>query len=244
MLSFALHAQATIRVYTIESEPLVQKSAGDPMGMSGLLGKTVGEKIFQSERNSEFKVMWIPWKRGLSELSKNKNALFFPLTKNSERENEFQWIMKLATFDCWLFTFDPNIKLDSLEDLKKYKVGVLAGSLREQELRRHMGERSRNIEGMTEDIANYKKLVSGRIQIWATQQPVLDLAMKREGTARLLPVRKLQKLLVQDMWLVGNKDMSDRDLALVRDVFSSPGKKKKKEASTLRFFIAMINAWN
>jgi ABC-type amino acid transport/signal transduction systems, periplasmic component/domain len=240
LLSFAFQAKAAIRVYTIESAPLVQKSSDSPMGIAGLLGKSVGEKIFKSERNAEFRIVFTPWKRALSEVAKNKNALFFPLTKTVERANDYQWILKLATYDCWLFTFDPSVKIDSLEDLKKYKVGVLGGSLREEELRRHMGQKSRNIEGMTEDAANYKKLVSGRIQIWATQQPVLDLAMKHEGNPKLLPIRKLQKLLVQDMWLVGNKDMSERDLALVRDVFALRDKKGNKEASTLRSVMAWV----
>ena len=241
LLSFALQAQATIRVYTIESAPLVQKSTENPLGMTGLLGKTVADKIFQSERGSEFKVLWIPWKRGLTEVNRNKNALFFPLTKTAERLDEYSWIVKLATFDCWLFTFDPTVQVENLSDLKKYKVGVLSGSLREQELRKHMGENSKNIEGMTEDVANYKKLTSGRIQIWATQQPVLDLAVQRDVKAPLRPVRKLKKLLVQDMWLVGNKDMGERDLALVRDVFTVKSKRGRKEASTLRSLLAWID---
>ncbi|MNT75479.1 hypothetical protein D3C72_2143770 [compost metagenome] len=42
------------------------------------------------------------------------------------------------------------------------------------------------------------------------------------------------------MWLVGNKDMGERDLALVRDVFGSKNKNGTKEASTLRSLMAWI----
>jgi ABC-type amino acid transport substrate-binding protein len=212
--------------------------------MTGLLGKFVADRVSSSERSNEFHVLWVPWKRALHEVARDRSALFFPLTKTAEREKQYNWIVKLANYDCWLYAVNPEVRIDQLSDLKKYKVGVLGGSLREQELQKHMGLDSKNIEPMTEDVSNFKKLTTGRIQIWATQQPVIDMAIqkaKHAGEAKGITARPLKKLLDQEMWLVGNKEMPDRELAMVKDVFLSHGKKKGREALSFRNFIAYLD---
>lgn len=231
---------APIRLYVIESPPLVQKTGEGVAGVSGLLGKLVEERIRVADKAANFEVTWVPWKRALSETSKVKNSLFFPLTRTSEREKDFVWIAHLAQLDCWIYAIRSDVKVDSFSDLKKYKVGVLGGSLREAELRKHMGIDSTNIEGMTADISNYKKLVSGRIDIWVTQAPVLAEAQVQDASSKLAkrPVRQLKKLLVQDLWLVGNPAMEQGHQTLVREVFNQ--KKKRKELiSTLPLLTAL-----
>lgn len=232
ILAISIATQAEpIRLYVIESPPLIEKKGEGVSGISGLLGSLVEKKIRAANKAADFEVMWVPWKRALAETSKNKNSLFFPLTRTPEREKEFVWITHLAQLDCWIYAIRSDIKVDSFQDLKKYKVGVLGGSLREAELRKHMGQDSKNVEGMTTDISNYKKLLSGRIDIWVTQAPVMAEAQSQESSSALTkpPVRQLKKLLVQDLWLVGNPAMTNEQQLLVREVFKDKKKRGTKE---------------
>ncbi len=222
-------AHSKIQIYTIETPPTVVKTAEGIDGLSGEFGKQISATIKKSGKENEFEIIWVPWKRALLEIERNPQALFFPFTRTFEREYKFNWIVHLADVDCWLYAVDSNVQISDLKDLSKYRVGVLSGSAREQELLRYMGKNSK-IEGMTEDLSNYRKLQSGRIDIWATH-PMVMAEAQRNFVAKGQPVRavrSLKKLFSQSLWMVGNRDMSDKSRNLVQTVFGWEGKRSIK----------------
>ncbi|UYL09822.1 transporter substrate-binding domain-containing protein [Bdellovibrio sp. SKB1291214] len=209
-----------IQVYTIETPPTVVKTGEGLEGLSGTFGKVIASAIKKSGKEKEFEIVWVPWKRALLDLERNPQALFFPFTRTFEREYKVNWVMHLADVDCWLYSVDPKVAIHDLKDLTKYRIGVLGGSAREQELRRYVGNSSK-VEGMTEDLSNFRKLQTGRIDIWATHPAVMAEAQKIM-LAKGQPVRDsraLKKLFSQSMWMVGNRDMSDQNRNLVQSVF-------------------------
>ncbi|QLY24635.1 ABC transporter substrate-binding protein [Bdellovibrio sp. KM01] len=221
--------RSKIQIYTVETPPTVVKKADGLDGLAGDFGKLIAATLKKSGKEKEFEIVWVPWKRALLEVERNPQALFFPFTRTFEREYKFNWIVHLADVDCWLYAVDSNIQITDLKDLRKYRIGVLSGSAREQELLRYTGKSSK-VEGMTEDLANYRKLQSGRIDIWATHPVVMAEAQKNfmaQGKSARA-VRSLKKLFSQSLWLAGNRDMPDTSRNLVQTVFGWGAKRSLK----------------
>ncbi|QDK46452.1 hypothetical protein DOM22_15415 [Bdellovibrio sp. ZAP7] len=221
--------RSKIQIYTVETPPTVVKKADGVDGLGGEFGKLIAATLKKSGKEKDFEVVWVPWKRALLEVERNPHALFFPFTRTFEREYKFNWIVHLADVDCWLYAVDSNIQITDLKDLRKYRIGVLSGSAREQELLRYTGKNSK-VEGMTEDLGNYRKLQSGRIDIWATHPTVMAEAQKNfisQGQS-VRTVRSLKKLFSQSLWMAGNRDMPDTSRNLVQTVFGWGGKRSIK----------------
>ncbi len=164
--------------------------------------------------------------------------MFFPLAKSAERESQYNWILPLAKYDCWLYALKPGIQIKNLSDLKKYRVGVLSGSMREEELKKYMG--TENIEGMTVDQGNFRKLLSGRVDIWATQEPILEnaVSLEKERNKNFKRPRPLHKLFSQELWLVGNRDMELAEKEMVKSVFLSRINRKVRGSISIEINLA------
>ncbi|WP_413558247.1 substrate-binding periplasmic protein [Bdellovibrio sp. HCB209] len=220
VLLTSLSAHSRIVIYTVESPPNVIKTSEGLDGLSGEYGKQIAASIKKAGKQNEFEIVWVPWKRALVEVEKNPRGLFFPFTRTFDREYRFNWVMHMAEVDCWLYAVDPKIKIEDYNQIAQYRVGVLAGSARELELRKHAGKNAR-VEGTIEDIANYRKLQAGRIDVWATHPSVMAEAQRLLKTNGGKPreIHALKKLFSQSLWLVANKEMSDKDRNTVESVF-------------------------
>ncbi|MNL03880.1 Bacterial extracellular solute-binding protein, family 3 [compost metagenome] len=229
--SSGVHA-ATYKIFTAVTPPLQEKSGEGVAGLSGVFGKIAAERILKSGKAADFEVIWVPWKRALAETQKNKNGLFMPLARTPEREKEYCWLGHLGTAESWFYVTNPKIKVDNLQDLKKYRIGFLNGSMREAELHKVLGVDAKNLDGLTEDLGNYKKLISGRIDIWATQIEVFTKAQDdyQAKTKTSPKVYALKKFLDQDVWIVGNVQMEEKLQDQIRAIF----KTKKKDTEALK----------
>jgi len=123
-----------------------------------------------------------------------------------------------------------------LEDLKKYRIGFMNGSMREAELKKVFGDKTQNLEGLTEDIGNYKKLIYGRIDIWATQTEVFEQAEKEYKAKNPTPpkIYHLKKFLDQHVWIVGGASMEEKYQEQIRAIFNTKKKdSEQKKVSSL-----------
>ncbi|WP_413292979.1 substrate-binding periplasmic protein [Bdellovibrio sp. HCB185ZH] len=229
-----LSALAKIQIYTVDTPPYVIKTGEGLEGLSGEFGKAVATSIKKAGKQQEFEVVWVPYKRALLDVEKNPQSLFFPLGRSFEREYKYHWVLHLDDVDCLLYAVDPKVQIDNLEDLRKYRIGVQGGSAREQELHRYVGKSSK-VEAMSDDLSNFRKLQTGRIDIWATRPMFVDEA-KRQMQAKGMPLREVRvvkKLFTQSLWLVGNRDMSDQSRNLVQSIFGWGNKKNTVKSPAL-----------
>lgn len=227
---------ATFKIFAAVTPPFLEKSGEGVAGLSGTFGKIAAEKIMKSGKAAEFQVTWVPWKRALAETLKTPEGLFLPLARTPEREKEYCWLGRLGSAESWFYSTNPKVKVESLQDLKKYRIGFLNGSMREAELIKVLGQDAKNLDGLTEDLGNYKKLISGRIDIWATQTEVFDKAQEDYKIQhKVLPkVYPIKKFLDQDIWIVGNIDMDEKLQAQIRDIFKSKRGDKEAQKVLLR----------
>ena len=121
-----------------------------------------------------------PWARAYKMSLEQENVVLFGMTHSEERHDQFKWIGPLATKrDILVARKGSGIKIDSLEDAKKVKsIGTLRDDTRER-LLESLG--FSNLEPVSDEQLNAKKLVLGRIDLWTYKIPGLRTVCELAG---------------------------------------------------------------
>ncbi len=147
-------------------------------------GKLVGLSVdivkeIQKRTGSYEKIKVFPWARAYSLALKKENVVLFSMTYTEERKGLFKWICPLAIKrDILVAKKDSGISISSLEDAKKVKrIGTIRDDSKERLLK---GHGFTNLESVSDEQKNAKKLILGRIDLWVHKEPglrdVCDLA--------------------------------------------------------------------
>ncbi|WP_085298256.1 substrate-binding periplasmic protein [Cognaticolwellia mytili] len=143
------------------------------------------------------------WKRHYDMALKKPGYGVFSTTRTDERDPLFKWVGPLVENNWVLFSMKgKEIKITSLEDAKKYKIGAYTGDaftnfLIEQGFKLHL---TRN------DAMNAKKLQGGRIDLWASGHLLGPYNAKKENVSGLKSVFVVKETV---MSLALNKAVSD-----------------------------------
>jgi polar amino acid transport system substrate-binding protein len=121
-----------------------------------------------------------PWARAYKMSLEQENVVLFGMTHTEARHDQFKWIGPLATKrDILVARKGSGIKIDSLEDAKKVKrIGTLRDDTRER-LLKSLG--FTNLEPVSDEQLNAKKLVLGRIDLWTYKIPGLRTVCELAG---------------------------------------------------------------
>lgn len=129
----------TISIYPDETDlflvtgellPLSYQNNGELKGISMDIVKELKKRV-NYDRVIEFK----PWPRVIKE-SENDSILSFPLARFPYREDKYKWIGPILE-DRFVFVSKKsnNIKIESFNDLKSFKIGVAQGAPTEKRLK-------------------------------------------------------------------------------------------------------------
>ena len=149
---------------------------------NGLLVGPSVETVREIQRrvgsNEEIKVY--PWARAYKMSLEQENVVLFGMTHTEVRHDQFKWIGPLATKkDILVAKKGSGIKINSLEDAKKVnRIGTLRDDTRER-LLESLG--FTNLEPVSDEQLNAKKLVLGRIDLWAYKMPGLRTVCELAG---------------------------------------------------------------
>jgi polar amino acid transport system substrate-binding protein len=106
----------------------------------------------------------LPWKRAYAAALKRPDACVYSTTRTDERERLFTWIGPLDEAEWVLMgRAGRNLRLRSLEDARRYRIGTADGDARDHYLR----ARGFTVEPVTNDLLNPPKLLLDRIDLWA-----------------------------------------------------------------------------
>jgi len=121
-----------------------------------------------------------PWARAYKMALEEKNVVLFGTTHTKARHDIFKWVGPLARKrDILVAKKGAGIKITSLEDAKKVKrIGTLREDTRERLLKSHGFT---NLESVSDEQKNAKKLVLGRIDLWAYKKPGLKTVCELAG---------------------------------------------------------------
>ncbi len=162
VLLVAVLAEAEeIRIVTEDFPPYNYEENGK---ITGLSTKVVRSVLKEVGMNPEIRIY--PWARAYKEALQQKNILIYSILRISEREKLFRWVGEIAVSQMCLFRLRErnDIKISSLEDAKKYKVGVT----RETAPHHYFldkGFELKEWEVVSRDELSIKKLVSRRIDL-------------------------------------------------------------------------------
>ena len=167
-------AAAELTILTENLPPLNYVENGILVGPSVEIVQEIQKRVKSVEP-----IQVYPWARAYKMALENENIILFGMTHTKDRENKFKWVGPLATKrDILVARKSSGIRIDRLEDAKKVKyIGTLRDDTRELLLKSHGFS---NLQSVSDEQLNAKKLAIGRIDLWAYKIPglrtVCDLA--------------------------------------------------------------------
>lgn len=193
---------AELTILTENLPPLNYLKDGVLVGPSVEIVKEIQRRVGSHE---EIKVY--PWARAYKMALEDENVVLFGTTYTKVRHDKFKWIGPLATKrDILVVKKGSGIKINSLEDAKKVKrIGTLRDDTRGRLLKR-LG--FTNLEPVSDEQKNAKKLVLGRIDLWTYKKPGLKTVCELAGVDynEIEEVYHLRKI---DLMIAFSKKTSD-----------------------------------
>jgi polar amino acid transport system substrate-binding protein len=193
---------AELTILTENLPPLNYLKDGVLVGPSVEIVKEIQRRVGSHE---EIKVY--PWARAYKMALEDENVVLFGTTYTKVRHDKFKWIGPLATKrDILVVKKGSGIKINSLEDAKKVnRIGTLRDDTRERLLKR-LG--FTNLEPVSDEQKNAKKLVLGRIDLWTYKKPGLKTVCELAGVDynEIEEVYHLRKI---DLMIAFSKKTSD-----------------------------------
>lgn len=149
-------------IMTENYPPFNYEENGKVVGITTEIVEEIQKRI---EDTRDIKLM--SWARAYRDILNKPNKILFSMTRTPQREYLFKWVGPVSD-NSWVFyaKADSNIVINSLEDAKdpRYKIGTYYQGANEIFLRDNNFD---NLYSVPRDQLNIKKLIRGRINLWA-----------------------------------------------------------------------------
>ena len=222
-----------LTIYTEEFPPFNFSEAGKISGVS----TEVVQRVL-SDAGFKTKFVSLPWEQAYKLAQKKENALIYSISRRPNREKLFKWIGILTptTYSVFGLTSRDDIRVNKLEDLKKYRIGVVKDDAREQYLLGKGFKLSdfKRIGGKDPQNKNLKKLIANKIDVWPMPDAVAYYVAKQQGHDN--PAGILRKVFSLDelsggYYLAASLNTSDRVVSRVAAALENFKQKKAYRAS-------------
>jgi len=166
---------AELTILTENLPPLNYVKDGVLVGPSVQIVKEIQRRVGSHE-----KIQGFPWARAYRLALEQENVILFGMTHTKARHDKFKWEGPLAKKrDILVAKKGAGIKINTLEDAKKVsRIGTLREDTREILLKSHGFT---NLYSVSDEQKNAKKLVLGRIDLWAYKKPGLKTVCELAG---------------------------------------------------------------
>ena len=179
-------------------------------------GKLVGYSVdivkeIQKRVGSSDEINVFPWARAYKTALKEENTILFSVTLTEERKDLFKWICPLITKrDILVALRGSGVSITSIEDAKQVtRIGTIRGDSKEQ-LLLNLG--FENLESVSSEQLNLKKLMLGRIDLWANKQPGLKATCEQAGVDYKL-IEEVLHLREKELCIAFSRATSDSIVA-------------------------------
>ena len=208
VLIASLPARGTeLTILTENLPPLNYIKEGELVGPSVEIVKEIQRRV-----GSTAPIQVYPWARAYQMALEDENVVLFGTTHTKAREDKFKWVGPLATKrDILVAKKASKLQINNLDDARKVKrIGTLRDDTRERLLKSYGFT---NLEPVSDEQKNAKKLALGRIDLWAYKIPGLRTVCELAGVDpnEMGEVYSLRKI---DVSIAFSKKTSD---AIVQD---------------------------
>ncbi len=203
-------SSSTLNIYTENYPPYNMSLSGEPFAHSkeditGVCTDIVVALL--SHTNLAYRIKLRNWSLGLSRAERKPNFALYCAAKTEDRAPYFEWIGPLAHINWTLFAKSgSNIKLQNLEDARKYKIGGYKGDV----MTNYLIEKGFNLSVMSDGSINPQRLEYGQIDLWVTDGLVGPYVASESDILGLVPVLTFKST---PLYLAVNKDTEDNTIA-------------------------------
>jgi polar amino acid transport system substrate-binding protein len=146
----------------------------------------------------------LPWKRAYAVATERADGCVLYTTRTPEREKLFKWVGPIDEAQWVLMARSGSpIRLATLEDARPYTIGTYGGDARDQYLR----ERGFKVEPAPNELLNPRKLIHGRIDLWAASVRRGSNVLAQHGwDKQIVPLLTFRRIPV---YLACNREVPD-----------------------------------
>ena len=168
----------TITVVTEEYPPYNFTDNGTIRGCS----TEIVEEMMKRAR-LQYTLMSYPWARTYNMAQEYPNVLIYSIGRSDKREKLFKWIDVVAPYDIYLYKLKrrKDIAVANLGDARKYRTGAVRDDVRAQFLEKNGFEPGINLDLVTMDIQNIRKMANDRIDLFPIDQLALAHILRLAG---------------------------------------------------------------
>lgn len=204
-------------IMTEEWEPYNFQKDGVVKGISTDILVLMLEKTGSSQGRND--IIIYPWVRAYKHTQENPGTILFTTTRTEKREKMFKWVGSIFEIEFNIYALKSrNIKINSPEDLKKYKIGTLRGDVTEDLLVKNAGLIKDNFYQVGLNLRNTKKLSAGRIDLIA-QSNDTTIATCREAGIDPNTFEAVLMLDKKSMYYAFHKDTPDSLITIFQMAF-------------------------
>ena len=139
------------------------------------------KEIWIEMGTDEQKIEVLPWARAYKMAQMKKNTVLFSTTRSPARESLFKWAGPIKSNPIgFVARKDSNIKVGSIVDLSKYRLGTVRDDFCESVLQ-EKGFDIKTLDRVSKLSTNLKKLKNKRIDLVVNSVEGTFLALKKEG---------------------------------------------------------------
>ena len=162
------HESSHLTIVTEEFSPYNYAQDGEIRGLSVDVVKEMARRV----GSVEYDIQLYPWLRAYSLAKDKPNTAIFSIGRNHSRESLFQWVGVIAPARFYLFARPERdeLKLESLEQAKRYRVGTFPKTVREQYLLEKGFLMDKNLISIYDYGRLFDLLKLGRIDFWAMNE--------------------------------------------------------------------------
>lgn len=145
-------------------------------------GTLVVEQTLNSAVLADFRIGLYPWARAYEKALREPNVLIFPLDRTPAREHLFKWVGEIDRVITRFYKVRgrEGISVNSLEDAKRYSVGVVRNDSKQVFLQQH-GFSRLVISANNRD--NFQKLLNQQVQLIPMPESSARQISEAEGVA-------------------------------------------------------------
>ena len=188
LFSNNLFAKNNLKIMTENWPPLNYVKDGILIGPAVEIVQAIQNKI-----NDKNEILVFPWKRAYNYTLTNKNNVLFSMARSEKRENLFKWIGPIAEKRYSFFAKkDFNFKINSLDDARKFTIGVQRGAHSEEFLTE---EGFKDLQKANTGIQYIQMLFKNRFDLMldsysTVTKMVKDLGMNKNDLKEVFVVKK------------------------------------------------------
>lgn len=205
-----------IKVVTTEWAPFVVEENTEVFGVTTeIVRATLAKAGIKAE------IGLYPWKRAIVTAKENPNILIYPLIRNEEREPHFIWVVPMLSVKVSLHKLKnrKDIVINSLEDAKKYKIGVLREAAMHLMLLRQGFSDGIQLEPESTNGQNVKKLFAKRIDLNADSSLVVAYEAKKLGLSAM-EMEEVFPLFENEVYMAFGKDTPEEPIERIKAAFN------------------------